>query len=150
VRVLRVVLTLELLWVLLLTVAVVFLAAPLAPVGVLLALVLIGARRGVDQSARAEAPPLRRVHRLALWCSAGANAVVVLSILTSLYHAQSTWLVVGLLLAAGLTTVAWACARTALYSVAMARRMSRLAARRAGNVPANRPASAERTMKTTI
>jgi hypothetical protein len=133
-RVLAVVLNLELLWVLLVTAAVVFLAAHLGPgaedftgdetvrgvllvgvpaVAVVLGLALIGARRGVERSALDPSAPLSRTHRLALWVSAGANAVVVGSILTSLYHAQMTWLVVGLLMAIGLGTVAWACGRTA-------------------------------------
>lgn len=170
-RLLAVVLTLELVWVLLVAAAVVFLAAHLGPgaeeftgdatvrgvllvgvppVAVLLGLALIGARQGVERNALDPTAPVSPVHRLALWVAAGANAVVVVSILTSLYHAQTTWLVVGALLAAGLATVAWTCARTARYSVAMARKMSRLAARRAGNVPANRPASADKMMNTTI
>lgn len=170
-RWLSLVLTLELLWVLLVSAAVVFLAAHLGPgaeeftgdatvrgvilvavppVAVVLGLALIGARQAVERSTRAETMPLSRGHRLALWLAAGANALVVFAIITSLYHAHLTWVIVGLLLAAALMAVACACARTARYSVAMARRMSRLAARRAGNVPANRPASADRMMNTTI
>jgi hypothetical protein len=168
---LAVVLTLELLWLLLVTASVMFLAAHLGPgseeftgdatvrvvllvgvppLAVVLGFALIGARQAVERSTGSAAAPVSRWRRLALWLSAGANAIVAISILTSLYHAQTTWLVVGLLIAVGLTTVAWACARTARYSVAMARRMSRLAARRAGKVPANKPASADRMMKTTI
>ena len=149
-RVLTVALTLELLCVLLLTPVVVFFAAPIAPVAVLLALALIGARRAVERSAIADAAPLSRLQHAGLWVAASANAALVLSILTSLYHAHLTWVVVGLLLMAALAAVAWGCARTTIYSVAMARRMSRLAARRAGNVPANSPASADRMMNTTI
>src|SRR4051794_36628564 len=119
-RVLPAVLTLELVWLLLVTVSVVFLAAPLGPgaeeftgdatvrgvllvavppVAVLLGLALIGARQAVDRAGASPTTPLSRVHRIALWLSAVANVAVVVSILTSLYHAHTTWLVVGLLLA---------------------------------------------------
>lgn len=135
-RVLSAVLTLELLWLLLVTVSVVFLAAHLGPgaeeftgdatvrgvllvavppVAVLIGLALIGARQAVDRTATAPTTPLSRLHRVALWVSAVANAAVVVSILTSLYHAHATWLVVGLLLAAGLSTVTWACVRAARH-----------------------------------
>jgi hypothetical protein len=128
------VLVLELLWVLLTTASVVFLAAHLGPGAeeftgdktvrglllvavppgaVLLGLALIGARQAVERVTAAPNAPLSSVLRLALWASAAANAAVVVSILTSLYHAHVTWFVVGALLAAGLSAVAWTCARTA-------------------------------------
>jgi hypothetical protein len=50
--------------------------------------------------------------RVSLWLAAAANAAVVVSIATSLYHARTTWVVVGLLLAAGLSLVAALCVRT--------------------------------------
>ena len=133
-RILSAVLALELLWLLLATASVVFLAAHLGadaddfpadpvarrflllglpPVAALLGLALIGARQAVD---RRVAPGLARLdpmRRLALWVAAAANIAVVVSILTSLYHAHMTWIVVGLLLATGLSLVAWACIRTA-------------------------------------
>jgi hypothetical protein len=132
-RVLSAVLSLELLWVLLVTASVVFLAAHLGPgseeftgdatvrgvlllaappLAVVLGLALIGARQGVERRTASPAQPLGPVLRLGLWISALANVVVVISILTSLYHAHMTWVVVGILLAAGLSWVATACVRT--------------------------------------
>jgi len=133
-RVLSAVLALELLWLLLVTASVVFLAAHLGPgaeqftgdatvrgvllvavppVAIVIGLALIGARQAIDRVTATPAAPLSGFLRLGLWLSALANAVVVLAILTSLYHAHMTWIVVGLLLAAGLSAVAWACLRTA-------------------------------------
>ena len=65
---------------------------------------------------RQEAAPVERlgsILRLALWLAAVVNGAVVVSILVSLYHARMTWVVVGLLLAAGLSLVAAACVRQA-------------------------------------
>jgi len=133
-RVLSAVLALELLWLLLVTASVVFLASHLGPgaeeftgdatargvllvavppVAIVIGLALIGARQAIDRVTATPPAPLSRFLRLGLWLSALANAVVVASILTSLYHAHMTWIVVGLLLAAGLSAVAWACVRTA-------------------------------------
>jgi len=133
-RILSAVLVLELVWVVLTTAAVVFLAAHLGsraeeftgdkavrsvllvavpPAAVLVCLALIGARQALEHVAEAPHAPLGRLLRLALWVSAAANTVVVVSIATSLYHAHMTWFVVGVLLAAGLSVVAWTCARTA-------------------------------------
>jgi hypothetical protein len=56
---------------------------------------------------------LGSTQRLALWLAALANGALVVSILTSLYHAHMTWMIVGLVLAVGLTVVAIACVRTA-------------------------------------
>ena len=132
-RVLSAVLTLELVWVLLVTVSVVFLAAHLGagsanfpsdpavrrfllvalpPGAVVLGVALIGARQAIERRAIASLDPPGSMLRLALWLTAVANAAVVASILTSLYHARMTWVVVGLVLAAGLTVVAIACVRT--------------------------------------
>ena len=133
VRVLSAVLSLELLWVLLVAASVVFLAAHLGPgaeeftgdatvrgvllvaappLAVVLGLALIGARHGVERRGASAGQPLGGVLRLALWISAVANAAVVVSILTSLYHAHMTWVGVGLVLAAALSWVALACVRT--------------------------------------
>ena len=133
VRVLAAVLSLELLWVLLVAASVVFLAAHLGPgaeeftgdatvrgvllvaappLAVVLGLALIGARHGVERRGASPAQPLGRVVRLALWITAVANAAVVISILTSLYHAHMTWVAVGLVLAVALSWVALACVRT--------------------------------------
>jgi len=133
-RVLSAVLALELLWLLLVTASVVFLAAHLGsqaeeftgdatvrgvllvavpPLALLVGLALIGARQALDRVNTSPHPQLSATHRLALWVSAVANVVVVGSILTSLYHAHLTWLVVGLLLATALSAVAWACVSTA-------------------------------------
>jgi hypothetical protein len=128
------VLVLELVWVALTAASVVFLAAHLGPrpeeltgdktirsalllavppVAVLLGLALIGARQAVEHAAAEPQAPLTGLLRVALWVSAAANVVVVASIVTSLYHAHLTWMVVGLLLATALSAVAWTCARTA-------------------------------------
>jgi hypothetical protein len=133
-RVMSAVLTLELLWLLLVTASVVFLAAHLGPgaeefssdatvrgvlliagppVAIVVGLALIGARQAIDRVTAAPHASLSGTLRVALWLSAIANAAVVLSILTSLYHAHMTWIVVGLLLAVGLSAVAWACVRAA-------------------------------------
>jgi len=79
----------------------------------LLGLALIGARQAVDRRAGGADETLDSRRRLALWVSAAANVAVIASIVTSLYHAHMTWVVVGLLLATGLALVAWACVRTA-------------------------------------
>ena len=133
-RLLSGVLGLELVWLLLATASVVFLAAHLGadaddfpadpvarrflllglpPVAVLLGLALIGARQAVDRRVTRPLGRLDPKRRVALWVAAAANLAVALSILTSLYHAHMTWIVVGLLMAAGLSVVAWACLRTA-------------------------------------
>lgn len=135
-RILSAVLVLELLWLLLVTAAVVFLAAHLGPgtekftgdatvrgvllvavppCAVIVGLALIGARQAVDRAAASPDAPLSGVLRVALWLSAVANAAVVVSILTSLYHARVTWIVVGLLLAVGLSIVAMGCIGTARH-----------------------------------
>ena len=136
VRVLSAVLALELLWLLLVTASVVFLAAHLGgdaddfpadpaarrllllglpPVAVVLGFALIGARQAVDRRTASPGEALDSRRRLALWVSAAANVAVLVSIVTSLYHAHMTWVVVGLLLATGLAVVAWACVRTARH-----------------------------------
>jgi hypothetical protein len=141
-RVLSAVLALELVWVLVVTAAVVFLAAHLGadaddfpadpaarrflllllpPVAVVIGLALIGARQAVERRAVTPVEPLSPLLRLALWVAAVANGVVVVSILTSLYHARMTWMVVGLVLAVGLTVVAIACVRTAVRAGASKR-----------------------------
>ena len=133
-RALSAVLALELVWVLVITAVVVFLAAHLGndaddfpadptarrlllvllpPLAVVLGLALIGARRAVERRAVMPVEQLGSTQRLALWLAAVANGAVVVSILTSLYHAHMTWVVVGLLLAAGLSLVAAACVRQA-------------------------------------
>ena len=133
-RVLSAVLALELLWLLLVTSSVVFLAAHLGPgaeeftgdatvrgvlliavppVAVVVGLGLIGARQAIDRVTATPHAALSSIRRVALWLSAIVNAAVVATILTSLYHAHMTWIVVGLLLAVGLSAVAWACVRTA-------------------------------------
>jgi len=135
-RLLSAVLALELLWLLLVTASIVFLAAHLGPgaeeftgdatvrslllmaappVAIVLGLALICARQALEHIAVAPRTPLRPVLRGALWLTALANGAVVVSILTSLYHAHPTWLVVGLLLAAGLGAVGWACVRAARH-----------------------------------
>ena len=133
-RALSAVLALELVWVLVITASVVFLAAHLGndaddfpadpaarrlllvllpPVAVVIGLALIGARQAVGRRAAAPVEPLGSILRLALWLAAVVNGAVVVSILVSLYHARMTWVVVGLLLAAGLSLVAAACVRQA-------------------------------------
>jgi len=133
-RVLSAVLVLELLWLLLITASVVFLAAHLGadaddfpadpalrrllllglpPLAVVLGLALIGARQAIDRRAISPGEDLDSRRRLALWVSAAANGALIVTIVISLYHAHMTWVVVGLLLAAGLAVVAWACVRTA-------------------------------------
>lgn len=133
-RVFSAVLAFELLWLLLVTASVVFFAAHLGPgsedlsgdatvrglllvvvppVAVVVGLALLGARQAVERAATPSGPPLTTMLRVALWMAAIANVAVVLSIVTSLYHAHTTWVALGLLLAAALSSVAWACARTA-------------------------------------
>src|SRR5437763_12659550 len=123
-RILSTVLTLELLWLLLITASVVFLAAHLGPgaeeftgdatvrgvllvavppLAIVLGLALIGARQAIDRATGSPPEPLTDALRPALWLSAVANGAVVVAILMSLYHARTTWLVVGLLLAIGLS-----------------------------------------------
>ena len=133
-RLLSAVLVLELVWLLLVAASVVFLTAHLtgssediagSPVprrtlllavpalAVGLGFALIGARQAVDRRVTPPAEGLSGVLRACLWLTAAANAAVVVSILLSLYHARTTWVVVGVLLAAGLSAVAGACMRTA-------------------------------------
>jgi len=133
-RALAAALTFELISLLLITASVVFFAAHLAsrsddfsgdatargvllvlvpPMAVVVGLALLGARQAVERAAAPDGPPLSTVLRVALWTATIANAAVVVSILTSLYHARTTWVALGFLLAAALSTVAWACARTA-------------------------------------
>jgi len=133
-RVLSAVLVLELLWLLLFAATVVFLAAHLSgnaedfpadpvvrrvvlfvvpPVAVALGLALIGARQATNRRATSPGEPLDHPRRAALWITAAGNAAVVITILSSLYHAHTTWLVVGLSIAAGLIVVALACVHTA-------------------------------------
>jgi hypothetical protein len=133
-RLLSAALIFELLWLVLVAASVVFLAAHLGadaddfpadpvarrvvlvvlpPAAVIIGLALVGARRAVDRHAISPSEPIDSLHRVALWVSAVANVAVVLSIVTSLYHAHMTWIVVGLLLVAALSLVAWACARLA-------------------------------------
>jgi hypothetical protein len=132
-RALSVVLALELVWLLLVAASVVFLAAHLGPgsehitghgasrrvlllavlpLTLVVGFALIGARQAVDRSAAAPSVALSPRLRLCLWLAAAANGAVVVSIATSLYHARTTWVVVGLLLAAGLSLVAALCVRT--------------------------------------
>jgi nitrate reductase gamma subunit len=80
---------------------------------IVMGLALIGARRAIDRRTASPSTPLDPMRRTALWLTAAANVAVVVSILTSLYHAHTTWIVVGLLLAAGLSLVAVACVRAA-------------------------------------
>ncbi|MBV8386498.1 MAG: hypothetical protein JO248_08690 [Acidimicrobiia bacterium] len=133
-RALAAALTFELLWLLLVTASVVFFAAHLGPrsddfsgdatvrgvllvvvppLAVVIGLALVGARQAVERAAAPNGPPLTNMLRIALWTAAIANGGVVLSILTSLYHAHTTWIAVGVVLAAALSAVGWACARTA-------------------------------------
>jgi hypothetical protein len=141
-RALSAVLALELVWVLVVTASVVFLAAylgndaddfpadPVArrlllvllpPLAVVIGLALIGARQAVERRAVMPVERLGSMLRLSLWLAAVANGAVVVSILTSLYHARMTWMVVGLVLAVGLTVVAIACVRTAVRAGASKR-----------------------------
>ena len=141
-RVLSAVLALEVLWLLLVVASVVFLAAHLGadaddfpsdpvarrvvllampPVAVVLGLALLAARQGVENRALSPTEPLDGWRRGALWLSAAANLAVVVSIVTSLYHAHTTWIVVGVALASAFAVVAWACVRTARHSVARTR-----------------------------
>ena len=133
-RLLSAVLVLELLWLLLVAASVVFLTAHLtgssediagSPVprrtlllavpglSVGLGFALIGARQAVDRRVTSHGESLSRVLRTCLWLTAAANGAVVVSILISLYHARTTWVVVGVLLAAGLSAVVVACMRMA-------------------------------------
>jgi hypothetical protein len=131
-RLLSVFLTLELVWLLLVAASLVFLAAHLSgdpdditggpasrrmllltvpPFTVGLGLALIGARQAVERRGASLSPPLRPRLQVCLWLTAAANAAIVVSILTSLYHARATWVVVGLMLAVGLSLVAASCIR---------------------------------------
>ena len=133
-RVLSAVLLLELIWLLLVASSLVFLAAHLGggtdeitgdavsrrmlllsvpPATVGLGLALIGARQAVEHRAASPSAPLSSTLRIALWVSALANTAIVVSIGISLYHARTTWILVGLGLAAALTAVTVACVRTA-------------------------------------
>ena len=133
-RVLSAALVFELLWLVLVAASVVFLAAHLGtdaddfpadpaarrvvlavlpPAAVIIGLALLGARQVVERHAISPSEPVDSLHRVALWVSALAHVAVVLSIVNSLYHAHMTWIVVGLLLVAVLSLVAWACVRLA-------------------------------------
>jgi hypothetical protein len=133
-RLLSVVLALELVWLLLVAVSLVFLAAHLGPdadeitggpdsrrmllwtvppLTVGLGLAIIGARQALGRRIEAPASPLAVPLRLCLGLAALANAVVVASILTSLYHARTTWVVVGLALASAFGVVTFGCGRAA-------------------------------------
>jgi hypothetical protein len=133
-RVLAGVLLLELIWLLLVASALIFLAAHLGsgpdeftgdevsrrlllitvpPIAVVVALALIGARQAVDRRAPSPDTPLTPMLRVALCVSALANVALVVSIATSLYHARTTWLIVGLGMAAAFSAVAVACVRVA-------------------------------------
>jgi hypothetical protein len=124
----------ELLWLVLVVASVVFLAAHLGadaddfpadpvarrivlavvtPAAVIIGLALVGARQAVDRHAISPGAPVDSLRRAALWLSAIANVALALTIVTSLYHAHMTWIVVGLFLVAALSSVAWACARLA-------------------------------------
>jgi hypothetical protein len=81
------------------------------PFTVGLGLALIGARQAVERRGASLSPPLRPRLQVCLWLTAAANAAIVVSILTSLYHARATWVVVGLMLAVGLSLVAASCIR---------------------------------------
>jgi hypothetical protein len=134
VRLLSAVLLLELIWLLLVASALVFLSAHLGsgtdeltgdavsrrlllvtvpPITVVVGLALIGARQAIDHRALSPAGLLSRAHRTALWVTAVANGALVVSIATSLYHARTTWLVVGIAMAAAFAAVATACIRAA-------------------------------------
>jgi hypothetical protein len=133
-RVLSVVLFLELIWLLVVATALVFLAAHLGgggdeltgdevsrrlmlitvpPISVAVGLALIGARQAIDQRAESPGEALTRGRRAALWGTAVANGALVVSIATSLYHARTTWLIVGTAMAAAFSVIAAACVRAA-------------------------------------
>lgn len=133
-RALSAVLLLELIWLLLVASALIFLAAHLGGgtdefagdevsrrlllvsvpmVTVIGGLALIGARQAVDHRALSPTMSLTGRLRLALCVAALGNAVLVVSIATSLYHARTTWLVVGLAMAGAFAVVAAACVRMA-------------------------------------
>jgi len=133
-RVLSGVLLLELIWLLLVASALIFLAAHLGggtdeftgdevsrrlllitvpPIAVVVGLALIGARQAADRRALSPDLPLRATQRVALCVTALANGALVVSIATSLYHARTTWLVVGLVMAAAFSVVAVFCVRVA-------------------------------------
>jgi hypothetical protein len=131
-RLLSVALALELVWLLLVASSLVFLAAHLGadadeitggpssrrmllwtvpPLTVALGLAIIGARQGLDRRVESPGSPLAAPVRLGLALTALANAAVVVSILTSLYHARTTWVVVGLALGSAFGVVAVGCGR---------------------------------------
>jgi hypothetical protein len=133
-RLLSVVLALELVWLLLVAASLVFLAAHLGPdadeitggpnsrrmllltvppLTVGLGLAIIGARQGLDRRIDAPGSLLATPLRLCLGLTALANGVIVVSLLTSLYHARTTWFVVGLAIASALGVVAIGCGRAA-------------------------------------
>jgi hypothetical protein len=133
-RVLSGVLLLELIWLLLVASALIFLAAHLGggtdeftgdevsrrlllitvpPIAVVVGLALIGARQAVDRRALSPDMPLGAARRVALCVTALANVALVVSIATSLYHARTTWLIVGLAMAAAFSVVAVFCVRAA-------------------------------------
>jgi len=133
-RLLAAALHFELVWLMLVAVVIVFLASHLGsgsgevtgnrttdlllllivpPVAVLFGAALLGARQAVDRLVAHPTEAPRRSRRAALWLAALANATVVLLILISLYHAHTTWLVVGLALAAAMVMVMAGCVRAA-------------------------------------
>jgi len=133
-RLLAAALHFELVWLLLVAVVIVFLASHLGsdsgevtgtrtsdllllvlapPVALVVGAALIGARQAVDRLATAPSEALRRSRRAALWLAALGNAAVVIVILISLYHARTTWMVVGLALAAAMALVTVGCVRAA-------------------------------------
>jgi hypothetical protein len=133
-RLLSVVLALELVWLLLVAASLVFLAAHLGPdadeitggpnsrrmllwtvppLTVGLGLAIIGARQALDRRTGSAGSPLAVPRKLCLGLTAVANAAVVASILTSLYHARTTWVVVGLTLGSAFGVVAVGCGRAA-------------------------------------
>jgi hypothetical protein len=122
----------ELVWLLLVAVVIVFLASHLGsdsgevtgnrtsdlllllivpPVALVFGAALLGARQAVDRLVAAPSESPRRSRRAALWLTALGNAVVVVVILISLYHARTTWMVVGLALAVGMALVTAGCVR---------------------------------------
>lgn len=126
-------LAIELVWLVLTAAVVVFLAAHLGGdadnvggdpstnrllvyavpmVTAVLALALLGARHALDRH-EGSYPSVPPILRAALWVSGGGNAVLLVTIAASLYHAEASWMVLGgaLLAAVGLVTAG--CVRAA-------------------------------------
>jgi hypothetical protein len=131
-RLLAAALHFELVWLLLVAVVIVFLASHpgsdsgevtgnhtsdllllliVPPVALVFGAALLGARQAVDRLVAAPSEIPRRSRRAALWLAALGNAAVVVVILISLYHARTTWMVVGLGLALGMAVVTAGCVR---------------------------------------